>query len=251
MGIQVSCCKGVKMSRMYEVNGKRVRTWNVFKGCLFNCVYCVQREQAKRQKHRCELCYRYKPHLHPKRLNEKFKAGETVFVAAAGDISFMLNKGEQIDLLNIIRKYSDTTFLLQTKDPRYYLKLLHWRSFPKNIVIGTTIETNRVIIGKQPYSHYSKAPYPDERFKCMGIYTNLRKYITIEPIMDFDLDVMVAWIKAIAPEFVYVGYLNPVGKAKKLQLLEPSLDKTIKLCKELEKFTEVRLKTLRKGWQEE
>ena len=243
-------------SRMYEVNGKRVRTWNVFKGCEFDCLYCVQRDQAKRQKHRCEKCYSYEPHLHPERLNEKFKSGETVFVASAGDISFMLNKGEQIDILNVIRKYSDTTFLLQTKDPRYYLKLLHWGSFPENIVIGTTIETNRAIMGKvlfsyQPYSHYSKAPYPDERFRWMRHYTNLRKYITMEPIMDFDLDVMVMWIKEIAPEFVYVGYTNPVGKAKKLQLPEPPLEKVKELCWQLAKFTEVRLKTMRKGWNEE
>ena len=242
--------RGAKMSLMYEVEGKSVRTWNVFKGCKFNCVYCVQREQAKRQEHRCEKCYNYEPHLHPERLNEKFKEGETVFVAAAGDISFMLKKREQIEILNTIRKYSDTTFLLQTKDPRYYLKLLHWGSFPENIVIGTTIETNRVIIGKQPYSLYSKAPYPDERFRLMRTYTNLRKYITIEPIMDFDLDILVEWVKEIAPEFVYVGYLNPLWKAKKLRIPEPPLEKTEELINELKKFTEVRLKTIRKGWDE-
>jgi len=234
---------------MYEVNGKRVRTWNVFKGCRYDCNYCVQREQAKRQKHRCEKCYNYEPHIHSERLNEKFKAGETVFVAAAGDISFMLKKGEQIDILNAIRKYGDTTFLLQTKDPRYYLKLLHWGSLPTNIVIGTTIETNRGIIGKQPYSYYSKAPYPDERIRWMQRF-NQPKFITIEPIFDFDAVVLLAWIKQIAPEFVYVGYLNPLWKAKKLQLPEPPLEKVNELCGELAKFTEVRLKSMRKGWEE-
>ena len=239
-----------KKSRMYEVNGTRVRTWNPFVGCKFNCSYCYAPEIYKRFS-RCEQCKAFIPHFHPERLQQKFKAGETVFVCSMGDISFMLNKGEQIDILNVIRKYSDTTFLLQTKDPRYYLKLLHWGSFPENIVIGTTIETNRVIIGKQPYSHYSKAPYPDERFKCMGVYVNLWKYITIEPIMEFDLNILVKWMKVIAPEFVYVGYLNPLWKAKKLELPEPPLQKTRKLIEELKKFTEVRLKTIRKAWNEE
>ena len=234
---------------MYELEGKRISTFNPFVGCLHDCSYCYARGQAKRRKHTCENCYRFLPHPHSERINQKFKAGETVFVCSMGDISFMLKKEEQIDILNVIRKYSDTTFLLQTKDPRYYLKLLHWGPLPDNIVIGTTIETNRVIIGKQQYSHYSKAPYPDERFKLMRAH-NLRKYIAFEPIFDFDLDVLLQWTKDIAPEFVYIGYLNPVGKAKRLQIPEPPLEKTEELINKLKTFTEVRLKTMRKPWWE-
>ena len=238
------------MSLMYKVNGRPVRTWHVFKGCDFGCLYCVQRDQAKRQKHRCSDCYNFVPHLHPERLHEKFHAGEVVFVAAAGDISFMLREADQIDILNTIRKCPDTTFLLQTKDPRYYLKLLHLGPLPTNVLIGTTIETNRVIVGNQPYSYYSKAPYPDERFKLMKLFS-LREYITIEPIMAFDMDVLLRWVKEIAPEFVYVGYLNPLWKAKKLKFPEPSLDMVESLIAELSEITEVRVKTLRKGWCEQ
>jgi hypothetical protein len=73
-----------------------------------------------------------------------------------------------------------------------------------------------------------------------------RKYVTIEPIMEFDLDAMVEWIKEINPEFVYVGYNNL--DSKNFHLPEPPLEKTMKLIAELEKITEVRLKTIRKAW---
>jgi hypothetical protein len=77
----------------------------------------------------------------------------------------------------------------------------------------------------------------------------LRTYITIEPIMDFDMGEMLSWIDKIQPEFVYIGY-NSRDSAKK-HLPEPSLAKTEALISVLEKITEVRLKLIRKAWWEE
>ena len=229
-----------KKSRMYEVNGKRVRTWNVFKGCRFNCVYCVQREQAKRQKHSCKKCYNYDPHIHSERLTEKFKAGETVFIAAMGDIVFATH--EQWDaILEAIRNYPQTTFFLQSKNPQCFLRGV---VYPQNVILGTTIETNR-----NTYD-YSDAISTVYRYEAMRELKH-RKYISFEPIFDFDLDVLLGWAKEIAPEFVYVGYLDKLSRAKKLQLPEPPLERVKELCWQLAKFTEVRLKTIRKRWTEE
>lgn len=225
-------------NRMYEVNGKTVRTWNVFKGCQFDCIYCVQREQAKRQKHRCEKCYAYKPHMHLERLNEKFKEGETVFVAAAGDISFA-NSEQFVNVLDVIGNNPKTTFYLQSKNPEWFLKGV---VYPQNIILGTTIETNWGFT-------ISKAPSPISRNFAMATIKH-RKYLAIEPIMDFDERTLMEWVKRIKPEFVYVGYLNPLGKAKKLHLPEPSLEKTMKLCKALKGLTEVRFKSMRKAYYE-
>lgn len=245
-------------SRMYEVEGKTVRTWNVFKGCEFDCIYCVQREQAKRQKHRCEKCYSYEPHLHAERLNEKFKAGETVFVAAAGDISFA-SFDQFADILEVISHYPRTTFYIQSKNPVYFTNYLEQRSSftgyksiygDTNVVLCTTIETNYTfLLAHNPL--ISKAPSLVNRKNAMVKLDHPRKSVTIEPVLLFDVFTMVEWIKQIAPEFVYVGYTNPVGKAKKLQLPEPPLEKVKELCEELAKFTEVRLKSMRKGWDEE
>ena len=229
-----------KKSRMYEADGKTVRTWNVFKGCNFDCVYCVQREQAKRQKHSCEKCYLYAPHLHSERLDEKFKAGETVFVAAMGDIIFATHD-EWNAILEVIRNYPKTTFFLQSKNPQCFIRGF---VYPQNVVLGTTIETNRDMYA------YSRAISTDYRYEAMS-EINHRKYLSFEPIFDFDLDILVEWAKEIAPEFVYVGYLDKISRAKKLQLPEPPLEKVKELCEELGKFTEVRLKNMRTGWDEE
>ena len=53
---------------MYE----NTQTWNPFKGCLFNCLYCKPsfQAQAKRQKHKCTQCYNYVPHTHEDRLGK-------------------------------------------------------------------------------------------------------------------------------------------------------------------------------------
>lgn len=37
------------------------KTWSPFKGCKFDCIYCVPsfQKQAKRQMHNCMDCYNY------------------------------------------------------------------------------------------------------------------------------------------------------------------------------------------------
>jgi hypothetical protein len=69
--------------------------------------------------------------------------------------------------------------------------------------------------------------------------------VSIEPIIYFDLGIMVAWMKNIKPEFVYVGYDNYNHR-----LPEPSLAQTEELMYELDKFTVIHRKTLRKAWWE-
>ena len=78
--------KGVKMkTRMYA----GTKTWNPYKGCEFDCIYCKPsfQKQAKRQKQLCDKCYSYEPHEHPERLH-KIPNAEIIFVAGNGDISF-------------------------------------------------------------------------------------------------------------------------------------------------------------------
>ena len=226
-----------KESRMY----KGVITFNPFVGCQFSCSYCFGRRLSARQKHRCEKCYEYVPHVHQERLSREFKHGDTVFVCSMGDISYArISYVEKI--LSVVRAHPETTFLFQSKNPVCFLA---WRVFiaiPDNCVLGTTIETNRSTKG------VSKAPRTVER-KAWLSAIRTRKYVTIEPIMDFDLDVMVSWMKEIRPEFVYVGYNSLDSKNHHLQ--EPSLAKTKQLITALDAFTDVRLKDVRHAWDEE
>ena len=244
-----------KKSRMYEVNGTRVRTWNPFVGCKFDCSYCYAPESYKRFS-KCEQCKAFTPHFHPERVQQKFKPGEVVFVCSTGDISFA--SFEQFNkILEVTNHYLDTTFYIQSKNPAYFAEyimrccdVLGWDSSNTNVVLGTTIETSRSH-SFSPDCSPSNPPYQISRAVALQNINHPRKYVTLEPIMDFDAVVLIAWLEAIAPEFVYVGYLNPLWKAKKLELPEPPSQKTRKLIEELGKFTEVRLKTIRKAWNEE
>jgi len=70
--------------------------------------------------------------------------------------------------------------------------------------------------------------------------------VTIEPVMDFDLNVMIDWVENINPCMVWLGY-----DSGKNRLPEPELEKVRSLHWQLSKkgFTVI-LKTIRKAWCE-
>ena len=72
-----------------------------------------------------------------------------------------------------------------------------------------------------------------------------RRIVSIEPIMDFDLQPLVRRIRQIGPEFIYIGFDNHGH-----HLPEPPLARTQELIQALGEFTEVRTKTLREAWDE-
>jgi len=216
------------MTYMY----KEITTWNPYKGCNFDCVYCEKsfKQQAKRQKHRCADCYNYVPHFHPERLKQYLPKNKLIFCCGNGDIAFA-NPEWLLQILQEIRIRKEHTFLLQTKKP----SCLNNFDIPDNCIVGTTIETNRDTNG------ISKAPNTTIRFVSLE-YLDCRKFVTHEPIMNFDLGIMVDWDKQLDPEMVWVGYANHNNG---LNLDEPELSKTKELIKELESFTDIRLKTIR------
>ena len=128
-------------------------------------------------------------------------------------------------------------YLFQSKNPG---KFIHFRDhFPKDTVLCTTIETNRNYYFDKQYN-VSKAPDIIYRATTMGgtYLKNFEKSVTIEPIMDFDLDELVRMIKHIKPSWVSIG-----ADSKNHNLPEPSWDKVEALIKELEKFTKVVIKS--------
>ena len=227
------------MNHMYS----GVKTWNPYVGCRFNCVYCVPsfQRQAKRRKKWCEKCYNYEPHFHPERLSRVPNA-KTIFACAYGDIAFAsLEWLEQI--IDVIKKHPDKEFYLQSKDPTIFEKIAELGiEFPDNLVLGTTIETD----DNNGYWKISKAPFTYKRYQTLAKLDHDRKYVTIEPILLFRKAIFVRWIKKISPEFVYIGYAN-----HNVKLPEPTLEETQELIDELEKVTEVRLKTIRPAWFEQ
>jgi len=186
------------MSKMFKTV---TRTWNVFTGCKFDCTYCWVDELLKG---RLGNTVKYKdigkcPTFHPTELKKTFKPGDFVFVAAMGDISFA-GYSELAEIINVIEANPETSFLLQTKNPGrfFYDCPIFW---PRNVVFGTTIETNRA-------NKYSKAPEPFERYRMISRIRAGRKFISIEPIMDFDCDTMTSMMDFIHPEIVEIGADN-------------------------------------------
>lgn len=219
-------------SRMFKFITK---TWNPVIGCKFNCTYCWARKLAEEKLKPLGGKYSegFRPKLIQKELNKRFKAGEYIFVSDMGDLfGEWVPKEWIIKVLDAIGRSPDATFLLQTKNPERYHDFL--MQFPKNVILGATIESNR------HYPEISKAPAPKERYWWMSSIYTFEKFLSIEPEMDFDLDILVEWIRQIKPKMVAVGYDNYSNN-----LVEPSKEKTLKLIEELKKFTEVQLKTIR------
>jgi len=210
------------------------KTWNPAVGCENNCVYCVPsfQRQAKRQKQRCLKCYNYEPHFHPEQLDRSLpitKEGEFIFTCDLGDWEYFLPDWRRA-IIGKMAQLLDRTFLIQSKNPESFCS----DEFPPNVILGTTIETNRST------KQISKAPSPEYRYRALASLRHPRKAITHEPIMDFDLPILVEWDKEVKPEIVWVGYAN-----RYYELDEPETDKTRWLGAKLSDFTRVVFKTLR------
>ncbi|MEB3816914.1 MAG: phage Gp37/Gp68 family protein [Desulfurococcales archaeon] len=220
-------------------------TWNPVTGCLHDCVYCWARRLAlTKLKHAQRYRDGFKPRFNPEEFKRRFKGG-VVFVSDMGDLW-----GDWVPdawirrVLNYIRRFPNTWFLFLTKNPQRYHDFLD--EIPPNAILGATIETNRSTYfqeGSKP--RISSAPLPVRRYIAMRDLDWPLKFISIEPILDFDLDTFTRWIEEINPFMVYVGYDNYGNR-----LPEPPLSKTLEFIRRLEDFTLVIRKTIRPAWSE-
>ena len=233
--------KVVRTGRPDKMYDKAVPFPSFFVGCKYNCKYCVSSFQPLMKRQPCELCKSYEPHIHYDRFwtkPSKTTGKDFLFQCDCGDISFADPLTFHY-LITYCRFYGDRTFLIQSKNPACF----HKYNFPDNVILGATIETNRDEITKK----ISKAPLPSIRFKDMVKLDHRRRMITIEPILKFDLKVMLDWIKKINPEVVYVGY----DSHPKNKLDEPTEAETKRLIAEISKLgIEVRKKLIRPAWDE-
>jgi len=228
-------------SNMY----KNAKTWNPFKGCEFDCSYCKPsfQLQAKRQKHNCDECYRYEPHVHPERLADIPKA-EIVFVCGNGDIAFcpaafLRQMIEAIRTQNEKdeKKGYSRVYYLQTKRPESLFDFVS--ELPANVVLVTTLETNR----DEGYQLVSKAPPPSERYRQFLALDWPMKVVTIEPVMDFDHAEFLRWLVGLDPEYVWFGFNS---RLESISLPEPATAKAQRFVDALaDNGIEVRGKSLR------
>jgi len=178
----------------------------------------------------------------PKLIEEEFKTnlivpeGYLIFVQSCGDLFAQNIPAAWIKrVFRRIRQFPDTTFLLQTKNPA---RFFDFDRIPENCILGTTLESNVTVDTKAPSTRERAYTFMilDSIYKVSG-GKRYRLMLSLEPIIDFQLDLFVNWIWGCHPEFVSIG-----ANTGKVHLPEPSAEKLKKLIKYLEGFTEVRLK---------
>ena len=202
---------------MYEF---ATHTFNTIKGkCYHDCKYCYVKKWGKLKDIRFD----------ERELKTDLGEGNFIFVGSGNDMFAEKIPEEWIDkTLEYCRRF-DNKYLFQSKNPGRMLGFL--MKFPKNTVLGTTIETNRDY-------RISKAPLVLGRADAMYNLHLLgfETMITIEPILDFDLEDFLWLIRCANPKWVNIG-----SDSQKNGLPEPSADKIKKLIKYLN-FTEVKIK---------
>ncbi|KKN70020.1 hypothetical protein LCGC14_0434670 [marine sediment metagenome] len=174
--------------------------------CPHKCSYCY----VQRNRFGVNLRYQGPHRFLSHELKVDYGYGKTIFIEHMNDMFAQGIPGIVIQrILEHCTLYPGNKYIFQTKNPiRAYR---HTHEFPKNYMLGTTIESNRY------YSGLSQAPDPVQRYEAMLKFPDVDKFITIEPILDFDVDELVKWIVNIKPSFVNIG-----ADSKNCKLPEPS-----------------------------
>lgn len=194
-------------------------TWNPIKGeCPHSCTYCYMLKWGTKMK---------PLRLVESELKTTFPDDAFIFVGSSTDM--WLAPDELIEpVMDKCLRNIPTRYLFQTKNPESFQDWLRvFRSL--DCVLACTIETNRHI-GK-----ISSAPPVEVRQRVMTHLDFPHKMISIEPVMDFDVESFLRWINLIKPDFVSIG----ANTNYKVKLPEPSPEKLREFLDKLSGITQV------------
>lgn len=205
------------------------------KGNMYPWVTHMHAELGGECVHKCSYCYVNNPRwgraprycgdvrLIEAETKTRFGTGKVIFKEHMNDL-FAVGVSDEI-IVKIIahcHQWPENTYVFQTKNPaRYFAR----NCFPIKSIFGTTIETNRNL----PKS-ISIAPQPRERASAMASLS-ADKFVTIEPVMDFDVDILAGWIDKIRPKFLNLG-----ADSKNHNLPEPTVEKIMALVSKLKEY---------------
>lgn len=193
-------------------------TWNTIKGkCSHDCTYCYMHKWGPQRPVRFD----------EKELFTDLGTGRIIFVGSSCDM-FAVTIPDKwiIDTLNFCGSFCGNEYLFQSKNPAGFKDFAIY--IPKSSRLCTTIETNRY------YPEMGNTPDPSIRSEDMHDLADFRRYVTIEPIMDFDLEEMVNIIRWCNPEQVNIG-----ADSGDNGLPEPSKGKVMQLIDALKEFTTI------------
>ena len=193
-------------------------TWNPIKGkCLHDCSYCYMKQINPNAN---------LPRLAEHELNTYLGYGRSIFIGSSTDM-FAENIPSEW-----IKRVLD-----------YCYQNLEFINHPlmKRVVFCTTIETNRF------YPEImNNAPKIGERVEAMEEIARLGRstMVTAEPLMQFDHEEMVSFIRKCKPKLVNIGR----NSCRRTVLPEPAQEEVRLLIAELESFTKVNVKDNALEW---
>lgn len=196
-------------------------TWNTIKGaCPHECSYCYMHRWGKQRSVRFDR----------KELKTDFGLGRFIFVGSSCDMFASTIPREWIG--ETLRKCHEGStfnqFMFQSKNPQIMATFTP-RLLGVARVVCTTIETNRW------YPEIMRnSPKIENRVEGMIALKPFDRFVTIEPIMDFDMEPMVEAIKRCEPRQVNIG-----ADSGRNGLPEPPMDKVQELSERLKKFTTI------------
>jgi len=183
--------------------------------CSHACPYCYVQAISRR--------FGGDAHTGPLRLKTdelkvRYGSGRTIFVEHSNDLFQEAVETRWIsEIMRHCRRWPENVYVFQTRNTERAAQLAYM--MPPRSMIGTTIETNRKAPGN--------APHPKHRARwLMGHLYDLfcKRFVTIEPILDFDVEVMLGLLDIARPEFVNIG-----ADSKGHGLEEPSAEKVLEL----------------------
>lgn len=202
--------------------------FNVIKGrCQHECPYCFVKSSA-RFKNYTQPCF-----LDENELKTNLGKSRVIFIGSKTDMwGEWVPKEWIVDVLERCAAYPENEYVFQSKNPGRFSEFVFTRV--ARTLLGTTIETDRY-----PEGFQTKAPPIEERVGAMINLYPMGRFVTIEPIMDFNLPNLLRIIEMIKPEFVTIG-----SDSKGHDLVEPDAIKILRLIDGLiEMKVEIRQKS--------
>lgn len=192
-------------------------TWNTIKGkCQHNCQYCYMPQQRLNA-----------IRFDTSELKTDLGQDNYIFVGSSCDMwaSNVLHLWIMHTLLHC--KLYNNKYLFQTKNPKRFMSYIPELK-ELNCVLCVTIESNK------EYKMLHNAPLIKERIEMINniqMSGDIPLMVTIEPILDFDIEDFSEILKHINPKYVNIG-----ADSKGHKLPEPSKEKIIEFITELKSW---------------
>jgi len=197
-------------------------TWEPFRPhhCAHECIYCY----AKKMHHRFGIKEDENPHLDV--MPENMGKDRTIFV---GHMCDMWAENVSIDKIQYILDWCfsfENKYIFQSKNPE---RFRHFYFDNERVILGTTIETNRIFNRGECFSEAPSPVFRSQGIKNMKKVRGIETFITIEPIMAFDIIPFVKLIVNAEPDFVNIGADSKGGN-----LEEPTKNQVIDLIEAIQ-----------------